>query len=188
MNYIVYMILRSVRQYFFIVKITMTKKIVKNGSASSHEPQPIGSVVNDMLQGDSPFACAYREHTSAYPHTELGIDLKLMTQQPGRLPVGRYLCGTITRDAEDHYLFVEHVAKALWPVKRNPHVFVGRYINVNRKPDGTIYPTFNRPDYNEKLTFAKFCMEAAKELRQVAKLADSATGLGEGEGIGLIRA
>lgn len=31
-------------------------------------------------------------------------------------------------------------------------------------------------------------MEAAKELRQVAKLADSATGLGEGEGIGLIRA
>ena len=62
-----------------------------------------------MLQGDSPFACAYREHTSAYPHTELGIDLKLMTQQPGRLPLGRYLCGTITRDAEDHYLFVEHV-------------------------------------------------------------------------------
>ena len=79
----------------------------------------------------------------------------------------------------NHYLFVEHVAKALWPVKRNPHVFVGRYINVNRKSDGTIYPTFNRPDYNEKLTFAKFCMEAAKELRQVAKLADSATGLGE---------
>lgn len=155
---------------------------------NSNAPQPIGSVVNDMLQGDSPFACAYREHTSAYPHTELGIDLKLMTQQPGRLPVGRYLCGTITRDAEDHYLFVEHVAKVLWPVKRNPHVFVGRYINVNRKPDGTIYPTFNRPDYNEKLTFAKFCMEAAKELRQVAKLADSATGLGEGEGIGLIRA
>ena len=77
---------------------------------------------------------------------------------------------------------MEHVAKALWPVKRNPHVFVGRYINVNRKPDGTIYPTFNRPDYNEKLTFAKFCMEAAKELRQVAKLVDSATGLGEGVG------
>ena len=65
-------------------------------------------------------------------------------------------------------------------------MFVGRYINVNRKPDGTIYPTFNRPDYNEKLTFAKFCMEAAKELRQVAKLVDSATGLGEGEGISSI--
>ena len=44
------------------------------------------------------------------------------------------------------------------------------------------YPTFNRPAYNENLTFAKFCMEAAKELRQVAKLVDSATGLGEGEG------
>lgn len=111
-----------------------------------------------------------------------GQVLTQMTQQPGRLPLGRYLCGTLTRDAEDYYLFVEHVAKALWWVKRNPHVFVGRYINVNRKSDGTIYPTFNRPDYNEKLTFTKFCMEAAKELRQVAKLVDSATGLGEGEG------
>jgi hypothetical protein len=27
-------------------------------------------------------------------------------------------------------------------VQRNPHVYEGKYINVNRKKDGTLYPTF----------------------------------------------
>ena len=40
MNYIVYMILRSVRQYFFIVKITMTKKIVKRSSEPKNKIRP----------------------------------------------------------------------------------------------------------------------------------------------------
>ena len=40
----------------------------------------------------------------------------------------------------------------------------GTYINVNRKKDGTLYPTFNRPQFTEKFTFQDFCLQAAKEL------------------------
>lgn len=40
-----------------------------------------------------------------FPNTELGINLKLMTRKPGRLAVGEYLDGTITRDGEDHFFF-----------------------------------------------------------------------------------
>ena len=49
-------------------------------------------------------------------------------------------------------------------VQRNPHVYEGTYINVNRKKDGTLYPTFNRPQFTEKFTFQEFCLQAAKEL------------------------
>ena len=43
-----------------------------------------------------------------YPNTELGIDLKLMTKEPGRMAVGEYLDGAITHDGEDHFTFVQN--------------------------------------------------------------------------------
>ena len=78
-----------------------------------------------------------------YPNTELGIDLKLMTKEPGRMAVGEYLDGAITHDEEDHFTFVQNDSekKMLKVVQRNPHVYEGKYINVNRKKDGTLYPT-----------------------------------------------
>lgn len=74
-----------------------------------------------------------------FPNTELGIDLKLMTKEPGRMAVGEYLDGAITHDGEDHFTFVQNDSekKMLKVVQRNPHVYEGKYINVNRKKDGT---------------------------------------------------
>ena len=74
-----------------------------------------------------------------YPNTELGIDLKLMTKEPGRMAVGEYLDGAITHDGEDHFTFVQNdqEKKLQKVVQRNPHVYEGKYINVNRKKDGT---------------------------------------------------
>ena len=101
-----------------------------------------------------------------YPNTELGIDLKLITRKPGRLGIGKYLDGVITHDGEDHFTFVQNDSekKKDKVVQRNPHVYEGTYINVNRKKDGTLYPTFNRPQFTEKFTFQDFCLQAAKEL------------------------
>lgn len=101
-----------------------------------------------------------------YPNTELGIDLKLITRKPGRLDIGEYLDGAITHDGEDHFTFVQNDSekKKDKVVQRNPHVYEGTYINVNRKKDGTLYPTFNRPQFTEKFTFQDFCLQAAKEL------------------------
>lgn len=70
-----------------------------------------------------------------YSNTELGIDLKLMTKEPGRMAVGEYLDGAITHDGEDHFTFVQNdqEKKLQKVVQRNPHVYEGKYINVNRK-------------------------------------------------------
>lgn len=49
-----------------------------------------------------------------FPNTELGVDLKLLTRKPGRLPVGGMTMGIITRDDEDHFTFTEaEVSKAI---------------------------------------------------------------------------
>ena len=52
-------------------------------------------------------------------------------------------------DEEDHFTFVQNDSekKKEKVVQRNPHVYEGTYINVNRKKDGTLYPTFNRPQF-----------------------------------------
>lgn len=115
-----------------------------------------------------------RSNHILFPNTELGIDLKLMTRKPGRLAVGEYLDGTITRDGEDHFSFIQDDSnkKKVKVIQRNPHVYEGTFININRKPDGTLYPTFNRPRYTKKFTFQDFCWEAANELRMVIGLVE----------------
>jgi hypothetical protein len=109
-----------------------------------------------------------------YPNTELGIDLKLLTRKPGRLTDGEYLDGVITHDGEDHFTFVQNDSekKKEKVVQRNPHVYEGTYINVNRKKDGTLYPTFNRPLFSERFTFQDFCQGAANELRIISGKSD----------------
>ena len=109
-----------------------------------------------------------------FPNTELGIDLKLMTRKPGRLAVGEYLDGTITCDGEDHFSFIQDDSnkKKVKLIQRNPHVYEGTFININRKPDGTLYPTFNRPRFTKKFTFQDFCWGAANELRMVIGLVE----------------
>ena len=109
-----------------------------------------------------------------YPNTELGIDLKLITRKPGRLGIGEYLDGAITHDGEDHFTFVQNdqEKKLQMVVQRNPHVYEGTYINVNRKKDGTLYPTFNRPPFSERFTFQDFCQGAADELRIISGKSD----------------
>ena len=121
----------------------------------------MNKVLNDNMNESSSKA-----EKGFYPNTELGIDLKLLTRKPGRLTDGEYLDGVITHDGEDHFTFVQNDSekKKDKVVQRNPHVYEGTYINVNRKKDGTLYPTFNRPQFTEKFTFQDFCLQAAKEL------------------------
>lgn len=89
----------------------MTKAFNEGSAAQNknvHGPKTLGDIINDMLRSDSPLAVAYRDHAATlYPDTELGVDLKLLTRQTGRMGIGQYKSGMLTRDAEDHYLFVE---------------------------------------------------------------------------------
>ena len=142
------------------------------GSEKKNEPKVIGEVLNGYFQSNEPLAVAYRDRL--HPDTHLDVDLKLMTREPGRMPVGAYLDGVITHDNEDHFTFVQNVSekKRVAVTLRNPHIYEGLRINVNRKDDGTLYPTFNHPRYTESFTFQDFCREAAEELLAVAGLTE----------------
>ena len=153
------------------------------GSEKQYGPRLVGEILHDYLENSNePFARAFREHTAEaereadqlfvdiHPNTELCIDLKLMTRQPGRMPVGEYLPGMLTRDGEDHFLFIENGDRKRVVAHRNPRIYRGRYINVVRHADGSLVLTFNRPTLNENFTFQDFCREAAGELLAVAGL------------------
>ena len=154
------------------------------GSEKQYGPRLVGVILQDHWENSNePFARAFREHKAEaeaegdddqlfvdiHPNTELCIDLKLLTRQPGRMPVGESLPGFITRDGDDCFRFVENAKKRV-VVRRNPRIFSGRYINVLRHADGSLVLTFNHPTLNENFTFQDFCREAAGELLAVAGL------------------
>ncbi len=150
------------------------EKVFFNGSASfsASDPQTIGEIIDQMLRSNSPFSRAYLEHLAyAYPNTEPGIDLKLFTREPGRMEIGEMKSGMITRDGDDHYLFVENVTerRPCKPVTPNPCVFEGECINVRRRPDSTLYVTLKRPPYEGTDGFSWFCRKAAQELLTMAE-------------------
>ena len=130
----------------------MTKKAIKGLEKTQ-------SKINSVIAEDFRF-----------PNTELCVDLKLLTCQPGRLQTGKSLHGVIARDSYDHFTFEEKESLANVPPKRNPIVYSGMYVNVHKNDEGMLYPTFNRPVYSKNFSFTKFCYKAARELRYVAPL------------------
>ena len=97
-----------------------------------------------------------------HPNTELGINLKLITREPGRMPVGKYLDGMITRDSEDHYTFLETLPPKVY--KRNPHVYVGKYITITRRDDGGLRPNFKPVKMDANFNATIYARGVANEL------------------------
>ena len=176
------------------------------GQEAEYRPRRIGEIFTEyMNKSQDAFAKTFRQHQAAaaqtqapaswtdlladlldeealiklFANTEPCITLKFITRNPGRLAEGEYLAGTILRDGEEHYTFIEDIdnlpaaASATCPVKaiqplRNPIIYRGKYINIHRAKDGTLYPTFCRPLLNDGFTIADFCREAACELFDIA--------------------
>lgn len=160
------------------------------GSEKQYGPRLADEILHDYLENSNDaFAVAYREHKAEddaeserlfrdfYPHTELGIDLKLITRKPGRMHVGDSIYCELTRDGDYHYIAVENALKRKVTEQRNPIVFCGLRINVHRQSDGNLYPTFNRPRYSKDFSFEDFCIQAAQELLTIARF------LGEEESV-----
>lgn len=156
-----------------------------SGSEKKNEPKVIGEVLIEYFQSEEPLAVAYRKWKAKtaeakdapdnlfidiYPHTELDVDLKLLTRKRGRMPVGTHLNGVLTHDGEDHFRFIENASEKKMPTTRNPRIYKGSCINLIRSNDGSLRPTFNRPKYSKNFNFQDFCREAAEELRVVADL------------------
>ncbi len=168
------------------------QKSCKAGEIITNEPKAIDVLLDEYFQSDEPLAVAFRNWKAkseaidaartkgddeqlfkdVFPSTELDVDLKLLTRQPGRIRLGAFIDGAITRDAENHFCFIQNATnkKKVVVSQRNPHVYRGSRVNVIRMDDGSQYPTFNRPSYTNDFGFSDFCKEAAEELLAIAGL------------------
>lgn len=186
----------------------------------TQEPRLINDIINDLLNGQEPFARARRHRsgrawtgqagagsacsgctrsgqdgtesaaagrtwTGLYPNTELGVDLKLVTQEQGRMKLGEYLDGMITRDGEDHFTFVENDTEQRKAERRNPSIYMGQWINVKRRADGTVYPTFKRTKGIGAGKLGDYAVNTTCELLMVVGKHEAAMALAEVEGFDL---
>lgn len=197
----------------------MTKKRtvlrVKQQTVRTQEPRLMNEIINDLLNGQTPFARARRHRsgrawtgqagagctrsgqdgtesagagrawTGLYPNTELDVDLKLVTQKQGRMELGEYLDGMITRDGEDHFTFVENATEQRKAERRNPSIYMGQWINVKRRADGTVYPTFKRTKGIGAGKLGDYAVNTTCELLMVVGKHEAAMALAEVEGFDL---
>lgn len=159
-------------------------------AAGSNNPRLIGEVINEFLHGQTPFARACRHRTGRtwtglYPNTELDVDQKLVTQEQGRIELGEYLDGMITRDGEDHFTFVENDTEQRKAERRNPSIYMGQWINVKRRADGTVYPTFKRTKGIGAGKLGDYAVNTTCELLMVVGKHEAAMALAEIEGFDL---
>lgn len=193
---------------------------VKQQTVRTQEPRLINDIINDLLNGQAPFARARRHRsgrawtgqagagsacsgctrsgqdgtesagagrawTGLYPNTELGVDLKLVTQEQGRMELGEYLDGMITRDGEDHFTFVENDTEQRKAERLNPSIYMGQWINVKRRADGTVYPTFKRTKGIGAGKLGDYAVNTTCELLMVVGKHEAAMALAEIEGFDL---
>lgn len=156
----------------------------------TQEPRLINDIINDLFNGQTPFARARRHRsgrawTGLYPNTELDVDLKLVTQKQGRMELGEYLDGMITRDGEDHFTFVENATEQRKATRRNPSIYMGQWINVKRRADGTVYPTFKRTKGIGAGKLGDYAVNTTCELLMVVGKHEAAMALAEIEGFDL---
>lgn len=130
-------------------------------------------------------AGAGRAWTGLYPNTELDVDLKLVTQKQGPMELGEYLDGMITRDGEDHFTFVENDTEQRKAERRNPSIYMGQWINVKRRADGTVYPTFKRTKGIGAGKLGDYAVSTTCELLMVVGKHEAAMALAEIEGFDL---
>lgn len=144
-----------------------------------------GQAGTGSAYADTESAGAGRTWTGLYPNTELGADLKLVTQKQGRMELGEYLDGMITRDGEDHFTFVENATEQRKAERRNPTIYMGQWINVKRRADGTVYPTFKRTKCIGAGELGDYAVSTTCELLMVAGKHEAAMALAEVEGFDL---
>ena len=159
------------------------------GSQEQNEPRLLGSIVEEMLHGNSPLAKGYRQYIASqengeaeeqgwHANTELGCDVKTLLRSDKRMLVNKAYPGVLRLDSEAdidefrcrdaHMTFIETVPMTAG--KRNPHVFDGEYITLTRRDDGSLRPNFKpMPQLGLNLSVDNYAFEVYRELRGALK-------------------
>lgn len=162
---------------------------IEAGSQEQNEPRLLGSIVEEMLHGNSPLAKGYRQYIASlengeaeepewHANTELGCDVKTLLRSDKRMLVNKAYPGVLRLDAEAdidefrcrdaHMTFIETVPMTAG--KRNPHVFAGQFITVTRRDDGSLRPNFKpMPKLGANLGVDNYAFEVYRELRGALK-------------------
>ena len=97
------------------------------------------------------------------------VPWKTILRTDERLQAGKDYLGILRRDVEcedyyydEHITFIETVPSA--PRKRNPHVFVGKYITVTRKDDGSLRLNFRPLKTGKGFNVSLFAVGVSNEL------------------------
>ena len=159
------------------------KSNIKAGSRESNEPRLLGSIVEEMLHGNSPLAVGYRQYIASqengeaeeqgwHPNTHLGVDLKTLLRSDECMRIGKAYQGVLRLDAnaeieeflcrDPHFTFVETVPQTAG--KRNPHVFDGKYITVTRRDDGSLRLNFKELPKGANFNLERFALGVYNEL------------------------
>ena len=133
-----------------------------------------------MLHGESPLAVGYRQYIASLengeaeeqvwnPNTHLSVDLKTLLRSDSKMKAGKEYQGILRRDVDadefrydEHFTFVETVPQTAG--KRNPHLFVGEYITITRKDDGSLRPNFKPMKVDRDFSVDKYAAGVANEL------------------------
>jgi hypothetical protein len=97
------------------------------------------------------------------------MDVKTYLRSDTRLKAGKNYQGVLRRDVEigefkynERLTFIETVNQKR--VKRNPHVYEGRYITVTRRDDGSYRPNFRPIPRDEDFRLERYAAAVANEL------------------------
>ena len=156
------------------------KSNIKAGSKKSLKPRLLGSIVEEMLHGNSPLAKGYRQYIASQengeveeqgwnPNTHLSVDLKTLLRSDSKMKTGKNYQGILRRDEiceefryDEHFTFVETVPQTAG--KRNPHVFDGKYITVTRRDDGSLRLNFKELPKGANFNLERFALGVYNEL------------------------
>ena len=105
-------------------------------------------------------------------NTDLSVDLKTILRSDRTMKVGKEYPGVLRCDQEAsiegfrcrdaHYTFIETLPQSTG--KRNPHVFVGEYITITRREDGTLRPNFKPMKIDGKFSIERYAIGVSNEL------------------------
>ena len=96
-------------------------------------------------------------------NTDLAMDVKTFLRTDRITKIGKGYPGILTRDREDHYRFIETLCSI--SDKRNPRVFVGEFITVTRRDDGSLRPNFKPIKVDAGFNVDSYAIGVCNELR-----------------------
>ena len=107
----------------------------------------------------------------------LDVNLKVKMRKDMNLKLGQNYTGILRHDVpiegvgslDEHFTFVESFPMNFALRKRNPHVFIGKFITVTRRDDGSYRPNFRPMNIDGDFSIDGYALGVCNEIRKALK-------------------